>query len=229
MKILKTMMIALLGGMGVAEAQLASWNTTPLAGNNVDAAATSLGTNVDSAMLARGAGATVVSYNNTFAMRNGNSADLATAISNDRYLSFTVDAGSGYALDVSSVFFRATSQDTTLTNIRNWSLFSDHTGFTTSDVLSTLAVTGGGAAPATQTVDLSANTALQGVSSVEFRLYVWGLPNAAFAQNGIGRAFGATLGDDLVVNGTTSVIPEPGMFALALLGFALLLRFRRKE
>lgn len=217
---------AILGMAAGAGADLiAAWDTTPLQGSNTVASASSLHANMDAGLLARGAGGTATTFNNTFAMRNANETSLANAIANDRYLSFELEASDGYHIDFDDVFFRYSMQNSATTP-REISLFSSVTGFTASDAISSFQISGVNQAPAA--IDLSGITELQGVTSVEFRMYMWNAPGA-FDQSGLGHSFNSTgHGNDIVFSGTVSLIPEPGTIGLLGMGLLGLFAARRR-
>lgn len=231
-------LMALVSGLvlaaGLARADLiARWDNDPLAGNEATAAATTLGTNIDSAELGRGAGGTGTAYSDTFAMRNAHSNTLAGAISGNRYLTISVAADSGYALAFTNVFIRLQAQNATDYDV-HFTLFAGDVGYAEGDELVTWNVGGTGNSAdwlgQPRSLDLSGVTELQGVTSADFRLYIWGQDGGSFAQTGIGRAFTTDAADDLAFTGTISVVPEPGTLAFMGLGsLALLLQRRRRR
>ncbi|HMO51744.1 MAG TPA: hypothetical protein PKE26_11355 [Kiritimatiellia bacterium] len=188
---------------------LALWENDALAGNEATAAANSLGTNIDSATLGRGPGGTATAYARTFAMRLGNSATLANAITSNRYLTISIASEAGYEMNLTNIFIRMTSQNSSAANARNWTLFSDLTGLNPGDELASYVVNAGGATPTLGDTPLGAISELQGVTNVQFRLYIWGLPTGEFNQNGIGRPTTADSLDDLIISGTTGAATPP--------------------
>jgi len=208
----------------VAQADLiARWQNDPFGGNEISVAPATLGSNMDAALLARGAGGTATIYTNTFAMRNAHSELLSQAVTSNRYLTITLEADTGYQMNLTNIFIRLQAQNATDYEV-NFTLMSDATGFTPGDEIVTWVVGGTGNSSdwlgQPRSHDLSGIAELQNITDVEFRLYIWGQQGGAFAQTGIGRAF-ATNGDtDLEITGNVEVIPEPG--TLALLGIGLL-------
>jgi hypothetical protein len=188
---------------------LALWQNDALAGNEATVAANTLGADIDQATLGRGPGGTATGYLRTFAMRLGNSATLANAITSNRYLTITMASDAGYEMNLTNMFIRMTSQNSSAANARNWVLFSDLTGLNPGDELASYVVDAGGATPTLGDTPLGSISELQGITNVQFRLYVWGLPTGEFNQNGIGRPTTADALDDLIISGTTGAAIPP--------------------
>lgn len=204
----------------VAQADLlALWENDALSGNEAGPiAANSLGANVDSADMSRGAGATAVAYNDTLAMRHGDSASLADAIANDRYISISASATSGYEMNLTNVFLRLEANN--ITSGRQVALLSDATGLSDGDELWSDDLYDGGSGPgqfSTHDIALDGIAALQGLQDVEFRLYHWG-SSSQYNATGVGRGYQTNGSDDVVLSGTLAVVPEPATFALLGLG-----------
>ncbi len=144
-----------------------------------------------------------------------------------QYLSWTVDATAGNAVNLSEVTFEYNAQQG---DDVDWALFSSETGFASfGDAIDSGTVLGAevpfGNSTAHQVVDLSGITSLQGVAdSIEFRL-VLANASSAFSRTGV-RTTGSNPG--LTVDGTIVVIPEPASIALIGLGSLLLSGRRRK-
>jgi hypothetical protein len=219
---------------------LASWENDHLAGNEVStvageaSSAGSWNAGLASApVLSRGSGGTAVAYTDTFGMKNANSADLATAIANHRYLTFTLAAAPGYLLELDGVEARLQAQNATNYTV-SFAVMTDRIGFKAEDELGIWTVGGTGNNSdwlgQWRSLNLSGVSALQGVESAEFRLYIFG-QNGANDQVGIGRAFQHNGTPDLVVAGTIVPVPEPGTWALfagiLALGFVAVRRGRR--
>lgn len=196
-------------GLSLAD-NLVTWKNDHLAGTEASTTAGEAGSGgsydsrlVSAPVISRGAGGTAVAYANTFAMRNSNSATLADAIAANRYVTWTLSADPGYAMDITNMFFRLSSQGVT-SNFVYFTLFSSLTGFTEGNELAVMNVGGGDSNSGlniTNTLDMSSVAELQGISSVEFRLYIWHT-KVQYDQSGIGRCFindGAT---DLAINGS---------------------------
>lgn len=223
------MTVLMAGGMVARADVLALWDNDPLVGNDAGPiSATTLGANVGSASLARGAGATAVTYGDTFAMRNRDETSLANAILNNRYLEVSLTAASGYQMDLDEILLRTEANN--IANGASFALMSDVTGFTAGDEIFSIDLYDGGTGPgqySTHTVNLG-TAPFQGLTTVNFRVYAWG-STSEFDTFAIGRGFQTNGSDDLVLNGTVSVIPEPS--TLALLGIALgsAVFFRRRK
>ncbi len=155
-------------------------------------------------VLSRGAGGTETTYVNTFAMRNADSLSLAEAIENNRYVTFSLEAQSGKAMNLTNIVARLQAQDATNYEVY-FALMSDATGFSDGDQFTTWIVGGTGNSSdwlgQVRTFDLSGVAELQNVAGVEFRIYVYGHQGGAFAQAGIGRAFQTNGDADLRVEG----------------------------
>ncbi|HMP97754.1 MAG TPA: PEP-CTERM sorting domain-containing protein [Kiritimatiellia bacterium] len=229
-KLYASAIIAVLLAGGVQADLIARWDNDLLAGNNAGPiAANNLGVNVDSAALARGAGATTTSFTNTFAMRNATNTTLAGAIAGSRNFTMTLTAESGYQINLTNVFIRLSAINADpVGRAVFFTLRSDLTGSTDLDTYTVggTGVTGSSLGPTFNT-DLSSYSSLQGISSVTFSLYVWTewSGKGAFDQVGIGRNNQVNGTDDLVFTG--SVVPEPATFAFMGLG-ALVLFVRRR-
>jgi len=202
-------------------AQLASWEVT---GKNAAAhsplSATTKAANVLSANLTIGSGVSAASATDTFGGSGFDQTSLASAITNGDYISFNVTPASGFSVSISSIsFLTGLSTATTF----NGYLFSSVTGFTTSDSLFSYSFST--ASASNQSVVLSSIQALQSLTSaVEFRLY--GFRDTTGTSTF--RIRTVTTGDDLIVSGTSSPVPEPATYAffggLAVLCLAVLRR-----
>ena len=139
---------------------------------------------------------------------------LATAITNNDYISFSLDAGSNI-VDYTQLTFQLRANGGGANSADEYAVFSDIGGFTLgSDIAS--GAHSGAAGFELQTLDLSSLTNVTG--ETEFRIYVFG------ADGGSGNS--ATIYDNINLEGT--VTPEPTSTALLGLGAcALFLRRRR--
>jgi len=160
--------------------------------------------------------------NNSWRARDWDQTSLADAITTGDYMSFSVTADTGYTFDVSSVTVSFGGNSGLLP--ANTFLMSSLTGFTDGDELATTSYTSAAGNYDTAQTYAITSSALQGISSVEFRLY--GIGASRFSQAGI---VNAETGADLFVEGSTA-IPEPSTFALmaGALGLAVVMLRRRR-
>lgn len=201
-------------------AQIVTWEFDGIdSGSNLPRPATTLDSNLASATIGHGAGVAITGPSGTIAGGNMSSTSLANAITDDKYLRFTLTPSANGQFSVSSltVYF-STNSGSTHTAV----LMSSATGFTSSSGLWNGSVAG--SSSSTYSIDLSAVSALQNVSSAtEFRFY-------SFGADGQLRIFNSA-GTDLAVFGTTAAVPEPSTYAalagLAVFGLVVLRRRRR--
>jgi hypothetical protein len=177
--------------------------------------------NLDSATLAQGAGATAGTAGGSLGFASIGSGTLSDAITGNIYHSFTLTPSTGYTMNISGVEYNADASNSTSTF--NFNLFSNITGFTSGDSLGSFSVVN--SAASSGTINLSSVTALQGISSVEFRIYVdrsAGSGTAAYyADDGVNSGF-------FSVNG--AVIPEPSSIILmGLVGLAAVVILRKRK
>jgi hypothetical protein len=216
---MKTLRLGLLGGFllgfgSAAFGQLVAWEIT---GANASVTnpqpAGLLAAHVTGGSLTIGSGVSASNTNDFFSANGFNTTSLAAAISGGDYLSFTITPAAGYALNISSVSFN-TGVSTAVTNF-NAALLSSVTGFNSAGALHSYSFAT--TTPPAQSITLSGTAALQSVTgALEFRLYGWR------DSSGTSTFRLRTLsGNDLVVTGSVSAIPEPGTYAV-LLGAAAL-------
>jgi hypothetical protein len=151
--------------------------------------------------------------------------DVLGTLADATYFTFTLtpDAGTSFSLD--SISFDAAA-GTAGPSDRQFYLFSDATGYTSSELLSSASTESGSPLIPYNTTtsdqnfltDLSGTSEFQNVTtSVTFRIYI--ATPTTFQNVGF---------DDITINGTTSVIPEPSTYALlggmSALMFAMLRR-----
>jgi len=146
---------------------------------------------------------------------------LADAISTDAYFSFTVDADSGYQLDLDGGFIRFDYSINETNQARSVSVFTSVDGFTEANVLQTF--TGNNGTPSTLTHTFSGSQFDGLTDPVEVRFY---LHDAQFNTSSGTRY---SIMDNVTLDGTVSVVPEPGSLALLGIGCGwLLVRQRRR-
>ena len=211
---MKTLRLGLLGGLllvlgTAAFGQLAAWEIT-----GANAAITnpqpagSLAANVAGGSLTIGSGVSASNTTDFFSANGFNTTSLAAAISGGDYLSFTITPAAGYALNISSVSFNS-GVSSAVTNF-NASLLSSATGFNPAGALHSYSFAT--TTPPTQSITLSGTAALQNVTgALEFRLYGW--RDSAGTSTFRLRTLS---GNDLVVSGSVTAIPEPGTYAATL-------------
>ena len=193
-----------------AQAQIAAWEIagTSAVTSNPKPAGT-LGDFIDSANLTLGAGITASSAADTFGGSGFNSTALASAITGDQYLSFTLTPTTGYAVSFTSLSLL--SGVSTATTSFHGEVLSSATGFNSGASLHSYSFSSTSAP--LQSITLSGVSALQNVTGpVEFRIYGW-------RDTGGTSTFRlrSLTGNDLVLNGTVSAVPEPTTYA-AILG-----------
>ncbi len=202
---------------GVASADvLADWQASPngasLPANNVFAGLTGND-------LVRGAGI-VLSTGSTFNSSGWNTTlpDLASAIAQDEYLSFGVNVDPGMSLNLSDLTLR---YDRSSTGPNQLVILASYNGFTAAStpIWTDMSVSDAGE---NNSIPL-ADSGLTG--TVEFRIYAWGATSSAgtFDIESLDFAGGDTRG--IVLSG--SVVPAPGVLALAGIGGLLAIRRRR--
>jgi hypothetical protein len=206
--------LAVLTIASLARAQLATWEITGANASTTNPqAASTLGSNIASASLTLGSGATAASATDTFGGSGFTSTSLASAITAADYLSFTIAPAASYNLSITSITLNS-GVSTAVTNFHG-ELLSSATGFTASNSLYSYSFASAGAP--TQSITLSGVSALQNVSgAIEFRLYGWRdtAGTSTFKIRNLS-------GNDLTVNGSLTAIPEPSTYA-AMLGVVAL-------
>lgn len=123
----------------------------------------------------------------------GNANNLAAAITQEDYMTFTVTAAAGYEMDLSRLTFR-TRVNQLVNSAERWALFSSVDGFTAGAEIATGRTVDIGTwsgASNNITVDLSA-AAFQKLAVITFRLYIYGGDNASNS---------ATLYDKVILHG----------------------------
>jgi hypothetical protein len=166
----------------------------------------------------------------TYAFTTGGDGSAVSASQPNlgKYVSFDLQATTGYALDLTSLQFYASISEAGSPQI---DVMYSTDGFVTSTDLGSAAISNNIMGTGTKlTLDLSA---LQNVTSdVSFRFYFYGAQNG-YETTALGNANGATgidsNGDGLVVFGSSvSTVPEPSTWALMIAGLGLLVFFSRR-
>jgi hypothetical protein len=164
-------------------------------------------------VLSRGGGLLGNSAANSFGGTNWN--NTATFDQTKSYYTFTVTPAGGFQLNLTTLQYTVNGSGT-LPNTGQWGYSTD--GGTTFTLQTAFTIPqAGGALSTWDFADFGSS------SAVEFRFWAWGTTainsvNGA-AVGGSGRIFN-TSGNDLVLNGSVDVIPEPS--TLSLIGFGIL-------
>lgn len=206
------------GGTGIDEGVAPFRFTAPTQDTNISDAKLSLGSGVNPSTSASQYGFKISSAQTT----------LAGAISNDHYFEFNIEITSGFQLDLDNITMNGRSSSTGADDV---ALMSSIDGYVAGSEIASLTgisgTTGGFDTDASgfgAPIDLSA-AQYQGLTgTISFRLYGFNTSSGSGITN-----LRNLSGDDLVVNGTTSVVPEPASLGLFLLGALLLRVFNRSR
>ena len=215
----KLLLVATLLGFSIhlahAQVTLLDWSFSGTSGDQVTDTADTFGTNISntgpSGVLSRGSGINAATNNGRFNANSWTQPDIASALANNDYFTFSVAPNSGFSMTLTSIVFdmqRSTTGPTSFT------LFSSVDGFTIGNDEGTLAL------PGETNNDLTFNLGSEFenlTGSVEFRFYGYG--NGASQTTGSAGFEGP--GVDLELLGTTAVVPEPSTYALIFGGVAL--------
>lgn len=196
---------------------MAGTTTDPLAANTLDANVTL------NAGLARTGLGTPSSANN-FGSNGWNVTDVFSP--DDDYISFSLTPDEGFQLTLTDISWNRINASSTGPGNGRWgySIGGDAWVYQTD-----FAITTANAAGSWDFVDVENVT-----EEVEFRFWAYGATSAGggtSAGTGSVNYRNGAAGDDLVLNGSVSVVPEPSVLALLSLGGIAVLRFsrRRKE
>jgi hypothetical protein len=143
----------------------------------------------------------------------GNSTTAVAAVAANKYFEFTVTPDSGFALNLDSLAFDVTRGGGSTP--RGYSLFSSANNFTTSLAGGDLATARPTYTPVTAALG-GTHTGL--TAPTTFRFYVY----APAAGNSIDF-------DNFVLNGSVTVVPEPGTISLMALGTLGLIGLVRRQ
>ncbi len=226
--------IAVLCVAGTSDATLVTFDTTGTIGNfgggDTSLAASTFDSDIEATpTLAFGPGLPTGNDGTGSFSTHGWATTAAASFAGDDYLTWTVDATAGNAVNLSDVSFQYNAQEN---KDVEWALFSSKTGLAVfGDAIDSGTVVAAdvefGNSVKLVSVDLSAVTALQGVEdSIEFRLVLTNGVNA-FSRSGVRGA------DALTVDGTVVAVavPEPSSFIMLSLvsGLGALTYSRRKR
>ncbi len=193
-------------------APILAWDFNTKAGNEVSVTATTIDASVSTSSITRGGGIAAAALPNGFSSNTYTiGANLATAITNNQYFQFTVNAVPGKQVSLSSLDanFRRSS---TGPNTFQWQYSLD--GFATAGVAigSPISYTSSTTTGDAQTqINLSGITALQNVptvTTVTFRLYAYGATNAGGT---FALGLPTTPVNDLAIGGTITNAPTPSI------------------
>jgi hypothetical protein len=190
---------------GISWAQIAAWQfgNPASAGNEATYNATTNDANLNTAVLSRGSGITATALGRGFAANAWDaSATKATAVSNNEYYQFTLNAKSGYKVSLSTLDYTVRRSGATAPNAMIWKYSIDGTTFT--EIGSDISYTGTTEGVAQTQISLSGISALQNVTSsttITFRLYAWG-GTSATATFSIGRYGTGITTNSLAIGGS---------------------------
>ncbi len=160
-------------------------------------------------------------------MLSSNQSTLADAIGANDYIEISISVASGFQMNFSSFEMNGESTGTGCDDVAFMSLIA---GYSSGNELQALTgrqdVTGGldtdssgWGAP----VDLSGSVYQAVTGTTTFRVYGWNSSGTTGGTRGRNLS-----GDDFVINGTISPVPEPATFALVGMGGALAFLARRR-
>ena len=205
-----------------SSAQIAAWDVQ---GSGSPAVATLAATNSDPNLasvpsLGRvGIGGTAAA--NSFNSTNWNiTATLAT---NNDYITFSVAAAAGYTLNMTSLDY-AMNGSNTAPGTDQWGFSTDGGSTWTMEPVFNMKF-------AQQTATTNWDFADVSATSVEFRFWAYG---TASINGGTAAVTGTTrinnvAGDDLVLNGTVTAVPEPSTLSLIAVGLFGMMVFARRR
>jgi PEP-CTERM motif-containing protein len=205
-----------------SSAQIAAWDVQGTGSPAVvTLAATTFDPNLSAApVLGR------VDVGGTAAANSFNSSNwniTATLATNDNYLTFTVNAAAGYTLNMTSLSYAMNGSNTAPGNDQ-WGFSSD--GGATWTMEPTFNVHN------PQVSSLSNwDFADVSVTSVEFRFWAYGTNSIAGGTSSIGGTtrINNIAGNDLILNGTVTAVPEPSTLSMIGLGLFGMLAFARRR
>jgi trimeric autotransporter adhesin len=192
----------------VIAAPIAAWQLNGNSGNETSVNAGTLDSNLNTSTLIRGSGLSASSLANVFSATNFSLSGTKNGeITANKFISFTLNAKTGYKISLSTLDVRFRRSGTGPNTFR-WQYSTDGMSFTdigSADISYTSTTTGGDAQ--TQ-LSLSGISALQNVpytSTITLRLVAWGATNTS-GTFAIGRSLTNTTSDySLQIGGTVDV------------------------
>jgi hypothetical protein len=234
----KTVFFLLMIGAGLASADIiASWEISGVdvdTGTGIDEAvspyaftSTSIVTGIEVAKLQLSSAVNPSTTASQYGCKvSTTETSLANAITAGHYIEISISVTNGYKLNLSSIEMNGQASSTGWSDAAFMSAIAGYTAGNELDSVTGIAgITGGLDTDSSgwgSPIDLS-GAAYQGLTgTTTFRIYGWG------ASSGSGVSYIRSLsGDDLVINGAVSVVPEPA--ALSMIGFGgLLMLFVRR-
>ncbi|MBX2933818.1 MAG: hypothetical protein KF825_06210, partial [Ferruginibacter sp.] len=208
MKKLYLLLVFLFAGfITTIQAQIAAWEFNGNAGNEATVTATTLNANLLATVVSRGAGITASTLGNAFSSDNFTASGTFTdAVTNNKYIEFTIAANSTYQVSLSTLDANFRRSDTG-PNAFQWQYSLD--GFATAGVNigTVINYTSTATDGTAQTqINLSSISALQNVvypTVITIRLYGWGA-----SSTGGTFALGRLAGNDLAIGGTVVLGPS---------------------
>jgi len=147
----------------------------------------------------------------------------------DDYISFSLSVDPGYMVSLSELSWTRLNASGTAPNTGRWGYSINGGSFVLQD---TFAITFANAAGAWDTLNI-----VDATGNIEFRFWAYGATsvNGGTSATGGGVTYrNSVAGDDLVLNGSVALVPEPSTYALlslaglALAGYAARRRQRQK-
>jgi hypothetical protein len=216
---MKKILITILGLTALSLAgingQILSWNMLGVAGNSTTVTAQSIASNLETTSglnrLSR-AGLNAAPLSNAFNSNNWNVT--STFDESNKYISFSLTPISGFQITATNLSY-AINGTTTAPNTGRWGYKVGSASFVLQDPFSLA-----NPAPSLTTWSFTEFTTTE---TVEFRF--WAFSGTNIAGTGTPASGGAVrvpniTGDDLVLNGSVTAVPEPS--TIAFLGFASL-------
>jgi hypothetical protein len=225
---MKKTLFAILGLAAVSLAgvngQLLSWDMSGIAGNSTSVTALTIASNLETTAglntLTR-TGLTAATLANSFNSSNWTLTN--TFDESNKYISFSLTPSPGYQFTSSNISY-AINGTNTAPNTGRWGYKIGSGSFILQDTFSL-----GSATPSLATWSFTEFTTTE---TVEFRFWSFSatsINGGASASGGAVRIFNIS-GNDLVLNGSVTVVPEPTTWALIGLGTVFVLwRIRRKR